>query len=202
MERLINPEPLDAVTTFRGLFAAFHEQLVVRVESVANGEAYMQAHPGTIIPMPSGAGVFQALGLWEDYSTPNRDMRLLIALDTLLEFPDKVARAPERFKGSGTQSPAELKAELLKLESAWAEELSIAYARSDGKPQTLTLAEIFRRAEAFETAYNPNDGIEIRWGAPEGSEELAACRRRAPAAQVEKMKSLRHWFRERRHPPT
>ena len=66
----------------------------------------------------------------------------------------------------------------------------------------MTLAEIFRRAEAFETAYNPNDGIEIRWGAPEGSEELAACRRRAPAAQVEKMKSLRHWFRERRHLPT
>jgi len=202
MERLINPEPLDAVSTFRDLFAAFHEQLVVRVESVANGEAYMQAHPGTVIPMPSGAGVFQALGLWEDYSTPNRDMRLLIALDTLLEFPDKVARAPERFQASKKQGPAELKSELLKLESAWAEELSVTYTRSDGKPQPLTLAEIFKRRAALEMAYNPNDGIEIRWGAPEGSEESAVCRRHAPAAQIEKMKALRHWFRERRHPPT
>ena len=202
MERLINPEPLDAVSTFRDLFAAFHEQLVVRVESVANGEAYMQAHPGTVVPMPSGAGVFQALGLWEDYSTPNRDMRLLIALDTLLEFPDKVARAPERFKASEKQSPAELKAELLKLESAWAEELAITYVRSDGQPQKLPLAEVFKRREALEMAYNPNDGVEVRWGAAEGSEELAVCRRRAPSAQVEKMKALRHWFRERRHPPT
>ena len=41
-------------------------------------EAYMQAHPGTVIPMPSGQGIFQSLGLWEDYSTPNRDLRLLI----------------------------------------------------------------------------------------------------------------------------
>ncbi|MDH4198104.1 MAG: hypothetical protein OEW05_11885, partial [Candidatus Aminicenantes bacterium] len=202
MERLINPEPLDAVSTFRDLFAACHEQLVVRVESVANGEAYMQAHPGTVIPMPSGAGVFQALGLWEDYSTPNRDLRVLIALDTVLEFPDKVARAPERFTGSKKQSPAELKEELLNLGAAWAEELSITYTRSDERPQKLTLAEIFERQEALEMAYNPNDGIEVRWGAPEGSEELASCRRRAPAGQVEKMKALRHWFRKRRHPPT
>ncbi len=202
MERLINPEPLDAVSALRELFTSLHEQLIVRVESVANGEAYMQAHPGTVIPMPSGAGVFQALGPWEDYSTPNRDLRLLIALDTLLEFPDKVARAPERFKGAKRQGPAELKEELLGLGSAWAQELSITYTRTDGKPQQLTLAEVFKRREALEMAYNPNDGIEIRWGAPEGSEERASCRRRAPAGQVEKMKALRRWFRERRHPPT
>jgi hypothetical protein len=69
-------------------------------------------------------------------------------------------------------------------------------------PQTLTIEEILKRKEAFEMAYNPNDCVEIRWGAPDGSEELSSCRRRAPASQQEKMRSLRHWFRERLRPPT
>ncbi len=50
--------------------------------------------------------------------------------------------------------------------------------------------------------YNPNDCIESRWGAPAGSAEAAACRRRAPAYQVERMKAMRQWFRARLHPPT
>jgi hypothetical protein len=51
-------------------------------------------------------------------------------------------------------------------------------------------------------AYNPNDGIEIRWGAPENSDESAACRRHAPSNQLEKMRSVRIWFHKRLHPPT
>ena len=51
-------------------------------------------------------------------------------------------------------------------------------------------------------AYNPNDGIEVRWGAPEGSDEIASCRRRAPSPQIEKMRSVRTWFSKRLHPPT
>ena len=66
----------------------------------------MRAHPGTVIPMPSGKGVFQTLGLWEDYSTPNRDLRLLIAIDTVLEFPDKVARDPAAYAMDGRGRPA------------------------------------------------------------------------------------------------
>jgi len=43
------------------LIDALHEQLMVRVTSVANGEAYLKLHPGAVIPMPSGAtGIFQA----------------------------------------------------------------------------------------------------------------------------------------------
>ena len=47
----------------------------------------------------------------------------------------------------------------------------VTYTGSDGSPRVLTLAEIFRRTEAFEMGYNPNDSIEIRWGAPAGSAE-------------------------------
>jgi len=51
-------------------------------------------------------------------------------------------------------------------------------------------------------AYNPNDGAEIRWGAPENSDELSTCKRRVPAGQLEKMKKVRVWFQKRLHPPT
>jgi hypothetical protein len=202
MDRVINPEPLDPETAFQDLFSAFREQLVTRVLSVANGEEYKTAHPGAIIPMPNGAAVFQDVGLWEDYSTPNRDMRLLIALEVLLEFPEKTLRSPQFYRYPKGKTPEQVKKELEGLLQKWAREGTIVYTGSNGTPRTLTIEEIIRRKAALEMAYNPNDCVEIRWGAPEGSEELSACRQRAPAPQLEKMKSLRHWFRERRRPPT
>ena len=202
MDRLINPEPLDPETAFHDLFTAFHEQLVTRVLSVANSEEYKAAHPGTIIPMPNGAAVFQDVGLWEDFSTPNRDMRLLIAMDALLEFPDKFIRSPQSYRYPKGKTPEQIKKELETLHQKWAREMTIMYTGSDGTARTLTVEEILGRKEALEMAYNPNDCVEIRWGAPEGSLELSTCRRRAPGSQQEKMKSLRHWFRERRRPPT
>jgi hypothetical protein len=200
MEKLINPEPLDAEAAFEDLFRALHEQLLVRVDSVANGEAYMRAHPGTIVPMPSGKGVFQTLGLWEDYSTPNRDLRLLIAIDTVLEFPAKVARDPAAYGMDGKGTADRIRRELEAVLRKRAAELSITYTASDGSSRVLTLEEIFRRQEAFETGYNPNDSVEIRWGAPAGSAELATAGRRSPASQIAKMKALQPWFRKRLRP--
>jgi hypothetical protein len=203
MEKLINPDPLDAESAFRDLFRAFHEQLLVRVDSVANGEKYMKAHPGTVIPMPAGgAAVFQTTGLWEDYSTPNRDLRLLIAVDTILGFPDKVAANPAAFGIPANEAPEAARNELRALGSKWASELSITYTRTDGSPRVLTLAEVLERREALEMGYNPNDGPEIRWGAPEGSVERASCLRKAPAYQVKRMMAMRIWFKKRLHPAT
>jgi hypothetical protein len=64
------------------------------------------------------------------------------------------------------------------------------------------VGEILRRIDAFEMAYNPNDGIEIRWGAPENSAELSTGHRRVPEGQLKKMESVRVWFSKRLHPPT
>ncbi len=200
MERLINPDPLDAVTALEDLVRALHEQLLVRVDSVANGEAYMKAHPGAVVPMPSGKAIFQSLGSWEDFSTPNRDLRLLIAIDTVLGFPDKAARNPEAYAMAGRKSPGEVRSRLQAILDRRAVELSVTYTRSDGSPRTLTLGEIFRRQDAFEMGYNPNDSVEIRWGAPEGSEEIRTARRRAPASQLAKMRALRPWFHKRLRP--
>jgi hypothetical protein len=47
-------------------------------------------------------------------------------------------------------------------------------------------------------AYNPNDCVELRWGAPANSDEASTCKRYAPAAQREKMSKYRAWFHERR----
>jgi len=150
--------------------------------------------------MPSGKSVFQSLGPWEDYSTPNRDLRLLIAIDTILEFPDKVARNPGAYDTGGKKTPDAVRRELLALQHKRAASLSISYTGSDGSPRDLTLEDIFRRKEAFEMGYNPNDSIEIRWGAPEGSAELKTVRRRAPASQIAKMNALRPWFKKRLRP--
>ena len=89
------------------------------------------------------------------------------------------------------------------LQSALASELAarkFSYTRSDGSTWTLSLEDVIERAEELEMAYNPNDCVEARWGAPEGSAEAATCARRAPAAQRAKMTDYRNWFRERHWP--
>ena len=203
MERLINPKPLNPEDALTGLIQSLHEQLMVRVTSVANSEAYFKLHPGTVIPMPSGtAGIFQAGGLWEAYSTPNRDLRLLIAMDAVLSFPDQAARSPEDFNFPATTPPDQIKEKLQLILDKKASGLSISYIRTDGSEQQLTVSELLNRRDAFEMAYNPNDGIEIRWGAPANSDEISTCRRHAPPGQTEKMRSVRPWFGKRLHPPT
>ena len=203
MERIINPKPLDPEAALIDLIQALHEQLLVRITSVANGEAYFKSHPGSLIPMPSSAaGIFLAGGQWEDFSTPNRDLRLLIAMDAVLDFPDLVARSPEDFSLSGHVSPDQVRKKLQSILDEKGSELSVNYTHTDGSVQKLTVNEILKRRDAFEMAYNPNDGVEIRWGAPENSDERASCRRHAPSSQLEKMKSVRNWFNKRLHPPT
>jgi hypothetical protein len=203
MERLINPEPMDPEMALLDLIEALHEQLTVRITSVSNGEAYMKSHPGEVIQMPGGtSGVFQAGGQWEDFSTPNRDLRLLIAMDAVLDFPAKVLRSPDDFKMSKLHSAEHVKKNLEDFLTKKLSELSITYTRTNGAEQKLTLEEILKRRDAFEMAYNPNDGIEIRWGAPEKSEERSSCKRHVPAGQLEKMNTVRRWFQKRLHPPT
>ncbi len=203
MERIINPKPLDPEAALLDLIQALNEQLIVRITSVANGEAYMKSHPGEVIGMPgSPSGVFQAGGQWEDFSTPNRDLRLLIAMDAVLDFPDKVFRSPEDYKFPMLKSSETVKKELEELLNKKLNELSISYTRTNGMEQKLTMREILQRKDAFEMAYNPNDGIEIRWGAPVNSEERSTCKRQVPANQLARMKTVRVWFNKRLHPPT
>jgi hypothetical protein len=46
-----------------------------------------------------------------------------------------------------------------------------------------SLAARLDREVDLEMAYNPNDCVELRWGAPAKSEEASTCQRYAPAAR-------------------
>jgi hypothetical protein len=201
VDAILSPQPLDPERALTETIDALEEQVRARLRSVDNGEEYAASHPGAVIPMPEGDAIFETTGAWEDYATPSRDLRLLIALDVVRAFPAKVETHPERFAMPPGRSAAEVRTDLEAMLRAQSAARHVAYTRSDGSQWTLTLADILSRAVALEMAYNPNDCVEVRWAAPSGSSESSTCRRRAPAEQMARMTEYRPWFHERRRPP-
>lgn len=199
LTKLINPGGLDPKQAYETTLNALVEQIEARVTSVNNGEAYFRKHHGSVIAMPNGTAIFQTIGPWEDYSTPSRDMRLLIAIKILNSLPEKIVRYPEMFVLNG-QHPEEAKAGIERYHARRVHERSIRYTRTDGSTWELSVAEVLARKSAYEMAYNPNDCPEIRWGAEPDTAEYATCRRHAPATQRAKMEQYRIWFRETRRP--
>jgi hypothetical protein len=88
--------------------------------------------------------------------SPARDFRLLIAIDVVRGFPDHVVRRAAHYAMPNGKSVAEVKSELQRV---LASELASLHTQM---------------------AYNPNDCVEVRWGAPENSEEASTCKRHAP----------------------
>jgi hypothetical protein len=196
--QLINPNGLDARQAYEATLTALVEQLETRVQSVENGEAYFHKG-GRTIEMPKGAAIFETVGAWEDFATPSRDMRLLIAMNVLLNFPEKILKFPELFNLT-TDSASQVKRQIEELHEKLIHQKTIHYVRSNGEPWQLTVAEILERKPAFEMSYNPNDCVEVRWGAKENTEEYASCKRHAPAAQLKQMAAVRDWFRDTKRP--
>jgi hypothetical protein len=200
MDDVMSRLPLDPLRAMKEAITSLEEQVKARVTSVENGRKFQSSGKGDA-SMPDGAAIFETTGAWEDFATPSRDLRLLIAMDVVSGFPDRVARRPERYAMPRGKSVADVKAEL---ESVLTSELAarkFSYPRTDGSPWTLTLKDVIDRARSLEMAYNVNDCVELRWGAPDRSEEASTCRRHAPQAQRAKMTEYRAWFRERRRPP-
>jgi len=197
--KLINPDGLNAKQAYEAILTALAEQLETRVQSVENGEAYFRKGGSTIV-MPNGAAIFETVGPWEDFSTPSRDMRLLIAMNVLLEFPEKILKYPELFNLTAL-SARQVKSEIEQLHETLIIERKIQYNLSNGAPWELSIADVLARKSAFEMGYNPNDCVEVRWGAEAGTEEYASCRRHAPVEQINKMTAVREWFREAKRPP-
>jgi hypothetical protein len=200
MDDVMSPAPLDPLRAMKEAITSLEEQVKARVTSVENGRKFQTSGRGDAA-MPDGPAIFETTGAWEDFATPARDLRLLIAMDVVGTFPDRVVRRPERYAMPKGKSVADVKAEL---ESVLASELSarnFSYTRSDGSAWTLALKDVLDRAADLEMAYNLNDCVELRWGAPEKSAEASTCKRHAPSAQRAKMTEYRAWFRERRRPP-
>jgi hypothetical protein len=198
MDAALSPEPLDPFNAMKEAITALEEQVNTRVTSIENGRKYQDGHGE--ITMPDGPAIFATTGAWEDFSTPARDFRLLVAIDVVRGYPDRVARHPERYAMPNGKNVVEVKAELQKVLAAELAARKFSYTRSDGSSWTLTLKDVAERAGDLEMAYNPNDCAELRWGAPENSQEASTCRRHAASAQRAKMTNYRSWFRERHWP--
>jgi hypothetical protein len=200
MDDVLSPAPLDPMQALLETVQALEEQVRTRVTSVENGRKYL-ASGKPAADMPDGARIFEANGDWEDFSTPSRDLRLLIAIDVARALPARVARRPERYAMPVGRTAGQVRSEL---EGRLAKELverKFRYVRSDGSDWELKLRDVVERQAALEVAYNPNDCVELRWGAPAGSDEASTCAAHASGAQLAKMQGYRGWFHERTRPP-
>lgn len=199
MDAVLSPNPQDPEKALLAVITALDEQVRRRVLSVNNGEEYLAGGAGTI-EMPEGPAIFETIGAWENFSTPARDLRLLIAIDVVRNFPARLARQPDRYKMPKGKSVEEVTSSLRALLKKETASRKFTYTRSNGRDFTLSIDDVLQRAEALEMAWNPNDCVEIRWGAPPGSDEYSSCRRHAPGGQRRDMKKYRPWFTERRRP--
>jgi hypothetical protein len=200
MDDVMSPKPLDPLRAMNEAITSFEEQVKTRVLSVENGRKYQNGGGGEA-NMPDGASIFETAGAWEDFATPSRDLRLLIAMDVVSGFPDHVARRPERYAMPQGKSVADVKSELEKVLASELSTRKFSYTRSDGSEWTLALKDVLDRAADLEMAYNPNDCVELRWGAPDKTDEASTCKRHASSAQRSKMQEYREWFHGRRRPP-
>jgi hypothetical protein len=200
MDDVLSPAPLDPRRALLETLQALEEQVKTRVRSVDNGRKFLS---GARAPaeMPDGEKIFETVGEWEDFSTPSRDLRLLIAIDVARALPARVARRASRYAMPAGQAPERVEADLEQRLASELHDRKFTYIRSDGSEWPLSLEDVVARQAALEMAYNPNDCVEQRWGALLGSPEASTCAAHAPPEQTTKMASYRSWFHERRRPP-
>ena len=103
MDEVTSPSPLDPARAMKEAITSLEEQVKVRVTSVENGRKFQNSKRGEAT-MPDGPAIFETSGAWEDFSTPSRDLRLLIAIDVVLRFPDRVARWPSAMRCRRTRA--------------------------------------------------------------------------------------------------
>jgi hypothetical protein len=199
MDDVMSPSPLDPERALKETITALEEQVKTRVTSVENGRKY-QNGGGAEVAIPSGPSIFETTGAWEDFATPSRDLRLLIAIDVVRGFPERVARRADRYAMPSGKSVDDVKEELQQTLASEIVARKFSYTRSDGSTWILSLKDAIDRSKDLEMAYNVNDCVEVRWGAPANGDEAATCKRHASSAQRVKMEDYRAWFHERRRP--
>ena len=64
----------------------------------------MKQTKDAVVPMPEGPKIFETVGPWEDYATPSRDMRLIIAMNVLTGLPERIVQAPRAVRAGRAQA--------------------------------------------------------------------------------------------------
>ena len=154
MDDVMSPAPLDPVRAMKEAIAALEEQVKARVTSIENGRKFQNSGKGEA-SMPDGAAIFETTGAWEDFSTPSRDLRLLIAIDVVRGFPDRVARRPERYAMPRDKNVEQVKAELQSILASELAARSFSYPRTDGSPWTLTVKDVVERVTVARNGVQP-----------------------------------------------
>jgi len=199
VEDVLNPGIRDPLVEQTQLFEALFLAVTDRAAAVTRGATAVGTK--TTVEMPTGHAVFESQGVWESFSTPGRDLRLLIAMDVVTGFPDKVRANPRAFGLVGDDVEATITGLKTRHQILLqAPEYRFGYRRSDGSRWELSLAEVFARMQNLEVGYHPQDCPERRWGAPPGSAEQATCRGQASTRDRDRMESYRKWFQTRQLP--
>src|SRR5258708_4075982 len=141
MDDVMSPEPLDPLRAMKEAITSLAEQVKARVTSVENGRKYQSTGKGEA-SMPDGAAIFETTGAWEDFATPSRDLRLLIAMDVVRTFPERVERRPDRYAMPKDKSVADVKAELASVLASELASRKFSYTRTDGSQWPLTLKDV------------------------------------------------------------
>ncbi len=200
VHKALNPYAPRALQLYKSKIHALHEAVLERVKAVSMGVDYMERTNWRPVQIPQGPAIFETTGAWERFSTPARDLRLLMAIQDVLDFPREVIRRRHLYRVPSGWSNARLQRNLMAIQKFLTSNLKTSYVRSDRTVKILTLAQIIARREGLRMAYNPNDCVEIRWGAPGSSEERSTCRRRAMKYQRDRMWQYRVWFQLLRRP--
>lgn len=152
---------IDPVQEFREQVVALCRDVADRADAVQTAlRAGLQnrPHPGAL-PW----NIYGTSGEWETYSTPSRDARLKASFRQLYAHTQHYATEPARrdaMRGVWAALTAESSCQ-------------VSYTATSGRSVSLTLGDVIERL--FSLSFDPYHCPELRWGAPEGSEELRGC---------------------------
>ena len=151
----------------------FSEMLEERAEFVR--QAWNDVLQNGVITFPNDSSeenIYQANGRWEVWSSPSSDVD---RKNKYSYFTQRLKSMLENFGNSqicdysGFSSRKALAEFLIKRKEELFLEKGIVYENSSGKSFRLALSDIESRL--FDMSFDPNHPPELRWGAPENSEE-------------------------------
>lgn len=117
--------------------------------------------------------IFSAVGDWEDFSTPGRDLRLRNKVKDIVSLAKEyLTRFQERdplviYQGT------DLKADMIAAFNKVGASCNVTYTKSDGSEKTLSFNQLVSRLPQI--SFDPFLCPEVRWGAT-SEEELATCK--------------------------
>jgi hypothetical protein len=160
----------DPLEETRSMVRVLCEDLRYRVDAVnaaIKARIHQRAQPDRL---PDN--IYGTSGDWEIYSTPSRDARLRTAFKELRDEVARFLKLADAGSNRLAYAGPNLRADLRQVYEAEANACVVAYTRSNGTPQQMSLIDITRRLPRL--SFDPHHCVERRWGATEPG-ELASC---------------------------